>query len=136
MFQTTQAEVNHSSYQGQPDALSNNSEWDVTSVDRWQSAKTQNEGRSVTSSMHNFLDLSSSMDNQSVLSSDKERSGDKDSLRVRHRTDSDQTDTKQSKSVFLDSSEAKEKHKFEEETKPSEESLISFDDNETDNQGR
>ncbi|KAL4229930.1 hypothetical protein ACF0H5_010321 [Mactra antiquata] len=132
--QTTQAEVNPTSYQGQPDALSNTSEWDVTSVDRWQTGNQQQSRPSVTSSMHNYLDLSSSMDNQSVLSCDnKERLSDRDSLKIKHRTDSDQTEEKQSDSVFLDSTEAQVNKKEEVETKPSEESLISFEDNADDN---
>jgi len=74
MFQSTQAEVYQTGYQGQPDTQS--TDWDVTSVERFQSTHTR-DNKSVSSSLHNFLD-SASVETQSVLSQNNEHLGNPD----------------------------------------------------------
>ncbi|XP_053399319.1 transmembrane protein 184C-like [Mercenaria mercenaria] len=150
--QTTQADINHSGYQAQPDALSRTSDWDDTiSVDRWQSPNKKQGTKSIASSMQNYLDLSTSIDNQSIHSQGIEHPEDRDSLRTKHRNDSDQTaDDNQSDSVFLESntfesntkagtiSECENRTVIEESQKETEDSLIDFSEekNQTDTEKR
>ncbi|XP_052794946.1 transmembrane protein 184C-like [Mya arenaria] len=61
-------------YQMQADTQS--TDWDVTSIDRWQEQRSK-DTKSVTSSMHNYLD-SSSMENQPVQSQTIEHLADSD----------------------------------------------------------
>lgn len=78
--QMTSAEVHHTGgYQA--DTMST-SDWDVTSVDRYQSGAQpdSNYGRSITSSMHNFLDMSTSMEEQQTLPNINEHLNDHDQV--------------------------------------------------------
>lgn len=134
-IQSTKADINRSGYQAQPDALSRTSEWDATSVDRWQSSDKKLGPKSL-SSMQNYLDLSTSLDNQSLQSQVSERIDDSDFLRTKHRSDSEQTSAeRQSDSMFDESvhnvSKDSEGTKFGQanDTKnEAKESLINFDE--------
>jgi len=107
--QTVQAEINHTGYQGPADTQSTVSDWEVTSVDRWNTQSSRGT-KSVSSSMQNYLE-SGSIENQSIQSQLIEQLDDSDQ-RTRLPSDTDQTlkEDIDARKLFLTASNVEEEN--------------------------
>lgn len=125
-------EINHVGYQSekQADTQSCVSDWEVTSVDRWNT-KSSRGTRSVSSSMQNYLD-SYSVENQSIQSQPIEHLDDTESRSRKLSGDSDQR-FKENRKLSLTQSVVEESEQKEpEKDQKEEEALIDFGYGESD----